>query len=82
MRGIEININKNNMFTSEHLLKNSRIATLEMCKALRVWYIDNGQPRWWIKNLILTDRALYLFPEKGDIMNSDHRKQFQCELIL
>jgi hypothetical protein len=24
-------------------------------------FIDNNQPRWWIKDAILTDRGFYLF---------------------
>ena len=60
------------------MLKNENIATLELCNPSisNTFRIDNNQPRWWIKNAILTDRGFYLFQEKGDLLGDEYGNTF------
>ena len=61
------------MFASETLLKNVTVATLELCTHNpHPLSLDNNQPRWWLKDSILTDRGLYMYPEKGDILGEQY----------
>ena len=42
--------------------------------------VDNNQPRWWIKDAILTDRSFYLYPEKGDLLGDEYGNTLICIL--
>jgi hypothetical protein len=33
--------------------------------------IDKNNARWWVKDIFLTDRSMYLFQEKGDILSDN-----------
>ena len=58
------------MFSSENLIHHDKISTLEL-KA--------GFPRWYLKEAIITDRALYLYKENSDYLNDANRK---CHHVL
>lgn len=38
--------------------------------------LDNNQSRWQVKDVILTDRAMYLLQEKGDLLTDDYGNSF------
>ena len=66
------------------MLKNSSIATLEMRSHRKIVIIclENNQPRWWIKDAILTERAFYLFQEKGDLLGDEYGKNEKTSNFL
>jgi hypothetical protein len=53
------------MFSSENLLLHDAISTLEL---------KNNAVRWYPKEAILTDRALYLYKRRSNYVHDAHRK--------
>ena len=51
------------MFSSENLLLHDSLATLEL---------KNFNVRWYAKEAILTDRALYLYTEGSNYVHDAH----------
>ncbi len=55
------------MFSSENLLLHDIVCTLEL---------KNQIPRWYDKEMILTDRALYIYKVKSNYVHDAHCKLF------
>lgn len=53
------------MFSSENLVLHDTVSTLEL---------KGGNPRWYPKEAIVTDRALYLYKEKSDYVHDPHQR--------
>jgi hypothetical protein len=53
------------MFASENLLLHDSISTLEL---------KNYNVRWYAKEVLLTDRALYLYKKSSNYVHDAHRK--------
>lgn len=53
------------MFASENLMLHDYIQTLEL---------KSGTVRWYLKDAILTDRALYLYKQKSNYVHDAHSK--------
>ena len=53
------------MFASENLLLHDTISTLEL---------KNYNVRWYAKEALLTDRALYLYKKNSNYVHDAHRK--------
>lgn len=53
------------MFASENLLLHDLITTLEL---------KSGAVRWYTKEVILTDRALYLYKQRSNYVHDAHSK--------
>ena len=53
------------MFASENLLLHDQISTLEL---------KGSTVRWYAKEAILTDRALYLYKQRSNYVHDAHRK--------
>jgi len=53
------------MFASENLLLHDLISTLEL---------KSGTVRWYAKEAILTDRALYLYKQRSNYVHDAHCK--------
>lgn len=53
------------MFASENLLLHDDISTLEL---------KGGTIRWYVKEAILTDRALYLFKPRSNYVHDAHSR--------
>lgn len=53
------------MFASENLLFHDQIATLEL---------KGSNVRWYVKEVILSDRALYLYKQNSNYVNDAHQR--------
>lgn len=53
------------MFASENLMLHESIQTLEL---------KSGTVRWYLKDAILTDRALYLYKHRSNYVHDAHSK--------